>query len=651
MADIDGMLIDDGATFGGSFFALNRMEGRRVGSGAVFGGRLRSAGGFSLGVNVALFRLGTVYNGAFFAFDEVFPTPALDTSAPEARVRQLSWNDPLSEAGQATIEFQPAPTDPSAFPSRIESDGLRIIDPSFITIYVDTEPAFSMILEEATDVMTSEEEVEGETTTYTGRGTLAFLDRALVYPALGIDNLPAETDRKFDWTDPLYDDSSWGASRILTTVYAVVPAPWGAYTPGAWPVFPWTPAFPDKTAAILAPPSGSTSSAPTGDYYGRDHMTTSGDKLFVVAMCDDNGELSIDGVHVLDVRHWSNDAGDTPDNWSPVDSAEVKFSAGTHTIAWVGHNLGGPTGFAGAIYEFGYPPTLVWHTGSTGKMLSYPGTPPGMTAGQIMNITMDAAQDRGAIPYLDRGFTDHTDFYGNNWPVLPGVSCKVGTSLYQLFRGELAGTHTDLWMPPGGLQVCASRYGARGVTRAVSILPGVNMTHGEFKRELTGPQTLLLQSQAGWDERSRVGWPDRNEAFLDLGSQFDKVEVANQGAAELDEHAPNREGQITVAYEVTGEGDTAYLAYWVGDTITAINRLGEEQTARVLSLSGTWGDGERLIFVPVLGKLILSPQARTFHALRRLVDGSLGGRSRRAQPFSGHGLAQGARVDGKLGPT
>ncbi len=650
MSDIDGQLIESGAVFGGSFFALNRMEGRVIDAGAVFGGRLRSEG-FSLDVGIALFRLGTVYNPAFFAFDDVFPTPALDTSVYEARVRQLSWNDPLTEAGQGVVEFQPDLTEPSYFPSRIESNGAYVIDPSFVTVYAAGEPCFSMILEEATDVTVAEGEKEDETITYTGRGTLAFLDRALVYPALGIDNLPAETDRKFDWTDPRYDDSSWGASRILTTVYAVVPAPWGAYNPGAWPVFPWTPAFPDKTAAILAPPSGSTSSAPVGDYYGRDQATTSSDKLFVVAMCDDYGEFFIDGVHVLAVRHWSNDAGDTPDNWSPVDSAEVKFSAGQHTFAWTGHNSGGPTGFAAAVYEFGYPPTLVWHTGSTGKMLSYPGSVPGMTAGQIMNICMDEAQDRGAIPWLTRGFSDHADYYGNAWPVLPGVSCKVGTSLYQFFRGELGGTHTDMWMPPGGLQVCASRYGRRGASRAATITTGINLTHAEFKRPLVGPQTLLIQSQAGWDERSLVGWPDRHEAFLDLGSQFDKVEVAQQGNAELTEHRPEPTGQLTLAYEVTSEGDAAYLAYWVGDVINVIDRFQNPATARVMSISGSWGDGERLIFVPVVGKLILSSQARTFHAMRRLIDGSLGGRSRRAQPLSGHGVAQGTRPDGKLGPT
>lgn len=117
-----------------------------------------------------------------------------------------------------------------------------------------------------------------------------------------------------DWTDVLYDDSSWVA----------------VYDNGAYGVSPWTTQvvnWPDSQARWIWD-RASTSSAPAGDVYFRKRFTLTEPKWVTVAFaCDDKAKLYVDGQYLLGNANWKSTFANT-----------IYLPAGEHVIAVKGTN-------------------------------------------------------------------------------------------------------------------------------------------------------------------------------------------------------------------------------------------------------------------------------------------------------------------------
>lgn len=526
-----------------------------------------------------------------------------------------SFEAMLSESGAGSFDLK---NDDAAWES-FARDGTDVV-----AVDVLGARRFALLVEQLARKTVDQNEEVGQVTSFSGRGHLACLSRALVYPALGVDRHPVEEDRQFNWTSPVYDDSGWDASVLIDDVG-------GAKSD--WPI-PWAEDFPDDTAEILWAPYFLPDFAATGEVYFHQRFTaTQAGRHIIFATADNYAEVYIDGALVITV------SGNNGFGFTHAQQIDVDLDVGEHLVAIVGTNLplggGGvnPAGIAWAIYVPGYPPDLVAHSdASECTIVGYPSEPPGMTPGEVMRLAVEEAQARGEISYVTLGFDDTNDSNGNPWPVVADIATKVGTDLLTFFR-EIAGTYVDLYMPPDGYELRAYNIDERGTSSGV-----------EFAAPADGGQAISLDHQlnlgrvnkelvrwgGGWSEES-AGDGDF-PALLGLGALSSRAEVQRVAQGQLDVFADPRE-QITVEIEPRDASETPFLAFDVGDTVTCPLVDGTPDEVRVITIGVTEeGTTGRPLYSTTVKDLILGTQERFVQAIKKMENGTIGGYSKVAQP-------------------
>lgn len=363
--------------------------------------------------------------------------------------RGRTWQELLSAPGAGSITVQ-----------NDDPDLASITNQSLIRFDLDNLPRFVVVCEDYDRASISQDEESGEATTWTGRGHLALLERGLVYPAQGPGSLPIEDDRPFNWTSPVYDDSSWAIANQVATIPAAQVA-WGLLTIAS--------DFPDATAFMIWGYPGTWLDAPVGDCYFRRDVTLTEEGRYIIYLVIDNyGEVYLDGQLIYQVKE--------PDTLTFTKTAAflVDASVGTHTFgvhvvnsAGIGVN---PGGFAMAVYKSNPANervSLTMHSDAAWTVESYPANPPGMTAGEMMRICVEEMQARGVLTQLTLNFSDTTDSEGNTWPMLIDVATAVGTDVLTFFR-ELSEAFIDMWMDPAALVLSAWIYNGRGISVAAT---------------------------------------------------------------------------------------------------------------------------------------------------------------------------------------
>jgi hypothetical protein len=377
---------------------------------------------------------------------------------PDALSRQ--WLDQLNEPGTGTLQL--TNTDP------ILGDlGINQI----VRFILYGEVVFAFIIEQIERVLVDPGEESSQLTTLSGRGISAFLEWALVYPARGVERLPIEQDRVFNWTAPsgTYDDSTWTFASAFVTVDNA------KFTGGAeWVLQPTGEGFPDLTGAFFIWAPGATLDiAPPGDIYLRKDFVAGDDGRYVMYLLIDNyGEVYLDGALLTAVN--------PADGFQNVTFVPIDLSAGTHTIAIHAVNApddgppgGNPGGVAMALFnadQANNPIAVVAVTDSSWKGVYYPPFPPGMTPGAAIIVCVNEAQARGALGWLTVDFSGVVDSNGQPWPEVGDIATKTGTDLLTFLR-ELSGTYIDFWVSPGDLVLHAYVKDTRGAPAAVSLHP------------------------------------------------------------------------------------------------------------------------------------------------------------------------------------
>lgn len=143
---------------------------------------------------------------------------------------------------------------------------------------------------------------------------------------------------------------------------------------------------------------------------------------------------------------------------------------------------------------------------------------------------------------------------------------------------------------------------------------------------------LLVRWAAGWTERTdatSIAGVGRKEGTLYLGALSSLPEVRTVADGQLALFARPRV-QTDIGINPAGADDTPFLGVNIGDTVSVNGDAGH----RVLAL-GVTRDPETgyPIYQPTLNDdIILDPDERAHRWLRKLTQGSLGGRSNAAQP-------------------
>lgn len=497
---------------------------------------------------------------------DLYRYPDLDTPVATLDLsHSRQWQDALSEPGAATITLQA--DDPAlAF---FEDDGDDVVVFSY-----RGQRVFAMLAEAKQGTVVSEGEEVEQVVVYSGRGHLALLERVVVYPALGVGQLPVEEDRVFNWTSPYFDSDQWVAAKNVGTVQEHID--WQYGLTGLDPST-FDSGLPSNLITFYGPPQGTFYDAPEGDTYYRMVFNVAADGTYLVYFAADNsGELYLDGTRVLEVQP----------SWLSVAETKVALSAGLHMAAWHVNNADGnpgtnPTKGTFAVWtmtDLGEPGTSVASAAPFTKVSAYPtGGPPGITVGKAMRLCVEEAQARGYLTDLVLGFSDDYDTDGVPWPVSADIATKTGTDVLTFFR-ELAATYCDLWMDPAGVRLCAWNIDGRGQTLPVTLLsptdvddPGSgNLISYVRTGEFSPVGSLLLRYRDGWAERvdaASVAAYGRREALLEIGAPGSVDEVYRMADGQFSWFA-NPRTEITAGVLPMSLDDTPYIAFRVGDSVT-----------------------------------------------------------------------------------
>lgn len=179
------------------------------------------------------------------------------------------WVDPLNETGSGQFTIQN--DDPDL--ALIIGDGNDLV-----RFYYKGYAAFTMICEAYEATIIAQGEEADEATVWSGRGHLALLERALVYPARGVTN-------EDTWYLADFDDTFWPvATVVLANAGGTVPS------------------FPSATADWIWGIPGDTTYAPPGECWFRVSFNLAApEAIDFYFSTDDFGTAYLDGVELIDL--------------------------------------------------------------------------------------------------------------------------------------------------------------------------------------------------------------------------------------------------------------------------------------------------------------------------------------------------------------
>lgn len=356
----------------------------------------------------------------------VLRPPLFDTPVTPVTTHGIYWRDEMNGPGSGEFSIT---LDDAAYSS------IQINDVAVIT--VDGTDVAAILIEEVDERTLNANGGAQQTATYSGGLQGAFMEWAVVAPALGDQAKPIEEDAVFDWRSPRYNpaDDSWAdATEIMTVTTAK------AGGPGGWPTQPMGQDFTDSTGAFMIwDASGDASEAPAGtDLFYEDVTITTPGRHGLEVLMDNQGFVSVDGVQVLEISQH--------DGYHRVSFKRIELTEGTHRLAFEVENLGGADNPGALAYNLfktdqqDHPmpgePVVAMSSSST-QVLAYPGPYPGMTVGEILLDLLTEAQDRGALDWITPTFDADEDSNGDPWDREVGVTTKTGTTTLVALLDEL----------------------------------------------------------------------------------------------------------------------------------------------------------------------------------------------------------------------
>lgn len=432
-----------------------------------------------------------------------------------------------------------------------------------------------------------------------GRGLLAILDDAVVYPELGLGRRSPET-RYFNFASLDYDDTAWSnAVQLKQQSDPDVTKPWfGA--PEGWP---------DPDAWWIGPSGADTPPVAPGDIYLRGTFTIGvgeDDDYRFYVNADDAHETYLDGDKVASEQRVG--------LWGVEQHFEETLDAGSHLVAVKATNFDRPSagtnvfGFIMSVVKLidgGQTYGLVVSRSSSGtKMLAFPSTAPGMTPGKILDVLLTEAQARGDLVGLTWDFDAVNDSDGTPWPNEIDVAFPVNTSVLDVVRHLVDEHACEVAMAPTGLVLHA--YVSKGTDRTtgpgtVTAAYGTNISRLAFKKQRALKNVALsLTAEGRWvetTEATSVTAHGRREIGLALGGAPSDDAATRQTAAFFVDHAYPLEAITDMQLEAISA--TPGVDFVVGDRILSTDSSGGSSAFRLQGLRVT-EDRTRPIYTPEL---------------------------------------------------
>lgn len=250
-----------------------------------------------------------------------------------------SFNDEVNDPGSGTFAFGNIDTDAAT----------NVAMGNWNNFYVYGNLAFTMLVEGLHKVTYDQGEEHDQITVVSGRGHVAEWEDSVMYPSRGVDSLPIEDDRVFNWTSLSYVHTGWkNAKQIIRQDQDS--APWGG-DPVEWSEV-------DPTAYWIWDTSGTIAWAKPGICYFRRFFNVEANvsKIGIYYAADNSCRIFLDGVPIADQDHQG------PEFATSFTDADV--TEGQHLIAVEVTNdpLPGSSSFAP-------PPSPVTHTVVSGDTL------------------------------------------------------------------------------------------------------------------------------------------------------------------------------------------------------------------------------------------------------------------------------------------
>lgn len=422
-----------------------------------------------------------------------------------------------------------------------------------------------------------------------GRGTLALLERAVVYPELGLGVISPGV-RYFNPASFDFSVSGWSAATAFHQQKTVTDTDPYYSSPRGWK---------DGDAYWIGPSDGVTSlPADIGFYWLVKEFTIAagdgGDRRFEMT-ADDGFEFYLDGNKEL--------AEARAGLWGVSRETTLTLDEGTHRIAVRVENFDRPVASTNAtafilscekVVAGGIGTgTVDVRTDNTWKIYKVTTVEPGMTPGKVLDILLDEAQTRGMLADLSWDFTATQDSNGTAWPTSPDLAFNVNSSYLEVVRHLVDEHLADVEMSATGLTLHAyvSKGADRGATpgtglSTVSLLYASNLSRLAFSKTPPGPNVTLSQTAEGrWVEASRsasvTAW-GRREVGLSLGSAPSADAADRQVEAFFDDHAEPIEAITDMQVE---EVNAVPLEdFDVGDIVSATSSSGAAADVKVTGI-------------------------------------------------------------------
>lgn len=448
---------------------------------------------------------------------------------------------------------------------------------------------------------------------------------ATVVHARNSPAVPFGPKRAFDWRTPELDTSTWAAphGRALQGDKTATP-------PLGYAGIPRN--SPNPLAQLIwgqAPVDGDHD--PVGFCIFDSHFTlTETSLVHVYPLGDDLYDVALAGESVMQFTD-RNGTGFHPD-YRPL-----RLEPGTYTVRALVENVDrpeNPTNSGVFCLAIGRDTTeeiygadrhteeWIRVTAVAGwKTLAYPELMPGFTFGHRFKILFDESQARGEIPGWAIDFDEFVDSAGAEWPVSQGNIYDVLCSLTDVLNKDAEEGWID-WVADPAAKVLHA-YVHQGFTvLGAAMFVGEQITDLATDEDLTPSVTGL---EVGWrGGYFTAGDPPRRAGFSTDAETLD--EAQRLSIAQLVRLDPAAQKSVTVGIDPMDRRTIPGLGFDLGDSIPfSMGML----RARAFS----WKvDGRRILWVPEFETLRQEEADRQARIAKRLLPGSLSGRSETVAP-------------------
>lgn len=497
----------------------------------------------------------------------------------------LSWLDPISEVGSATLT---APILQAAY----EADPLLLED-GIVKVALDLVPGdplvevFAFLCEGGEFAVVTEKDAAGWERSLQCRGLLALFDDWIVYPEIGLTATAAD-QRTFGWmsgaSDRWFDEDAWSAT--------IEAKQWSDYAAGS-DRYQLPKGWPDPNAYWVKANSS------LKQYFRREITVSEDTPVKVYVSADENLRVFLDSELILENK--SHEVGYTDLNeWTGV------LSAGQHTfgVKFLKRFDVGYSGWSGwdttdsdrmiftcwSLNADGSLDTRLIHSSDSDAWLAVGRDegerPPTWTPAGIVGQLKDEADARGvqSAGRITLDFTEAEDSDGDPWPDLHERQWSVGAKGTQVLS-DLAELGVDWDMRP---DLTLKAYASQGsdLSDTVALQVGVNILSYRIADQPVLATTLLVRSEEGWVEVTATAAEeesDRREDFLSSGDSLSDEQATHLANKTLADIAFNH--RVATAEIIAVPGCVPYLDFGKGDTIMALTNGRNPSPRRVVSIA------------------------------------------------------------------